>query len=130
DRRDQLVSRVPQDGHHERVGEVSGRRVDDRVVTRYLRILEVQDPHRGVRGAARLQAQGLVLVGGGGYSRAQAGELAVGRVLDLKREIAPAAVMAGDRGGHHAVGVEIGRVHRTACGDGEVLRRVPAGGRA
>src|SRR3974390_190146 len=39
DRREQLLSRIPQDGHHERVGEVGGRRVDDRVIARYLRIL-------------------------------------------------------------------------------------------
>ena len=57
---------------------------------------DVDDPHGGALGAAWLQAQGLVLVGGDGHCRAQAGGLAVGRVLDLYRKLF--AVVRVDRG--------------------------------
>src|SRR5208283_1527275 len=81
DRRERLVSRVAQDGHRERVDEVGVRSVDDREGAGRGRIDGVDDPYGRARGAARLQAQPLVLVGGDGYRRAQPGGVAVRRVL-------------------------------------------------
>src|SRR5215472_13689468 len=90
DLREWLVGRVTVDGHRERVGEVGGRGGDDREVAGpgRRRIVFIDDEHGGAGGAARLQAESLVLVGGGGQGRAQAGALAIGRVLDLHRELA------------------------------------------
>src|SRR6516165_8161352 len=126
DLRERLVGRVTVDGHRERVGEVGGRGVDDGEVAKPggRRIGDIDDEHGGARGAARLQAEPLVLVGGGRHGRAQAGALAVRRVLDLHRELA--AVVRVHRGGDHPLRVE--HRDRASQGDDEVAGGVGVAG--
>jgi hypothetical protein len=121
DRQEVGVVRIAGEGHRERVVEVRRRGADDREVAgrRRGRVRGVEDEDAPARSAARLEAEALVLMGGGGQAGTQAGAPAFGGVLDLHRGQAGVVVVHGF--GHHAVRTEAG--HRAPTRDDHV----PAG---